>query len=63
VGEIVDFQFTDIDHIYDTFVFNSISKKIIDAFWFNLQRKSPKRKSKSKSKSPKSKSLKSKSPK
>jgi 8-oxo-dGTP pyrophosphatase MutT (NUDIX family) len=73
VGEIVDFKFTDIDHIYDTFVFNSISKKIIDAFWFNLQRKSPKRKSKSKSpkrksnsksKSPKSKSnSKSKSPK
>ena len=71
VGEIVDFQFTDIDHIYDTFVFNSISKKIIDAFWFNLQRESPKRKSNSpkrkrksnsKSKSPKSNS-KSKSPK
>ena len=71
MGEIVDFQFTDIDHIYDTFVFNSISKKIIDAFWFNLQRESPKRKSnspkrksksKSKSKSPKSKT-KSKSPK
>ena len=37
-------------------------KKIIDAFWFDLQRKSPKRKSKSKSPKRKSKS-KSKSPK
>jgi hypothetical protein len=40
MGEIVDLQFTDINHIYDTFVFNSISKKIIDTFW---QGKSPRR--------------------
>ena len=54
LGEIVDLKFTDINHIYDTFIFNPISKKIIDASII-VKSSSPKR-SKSSPKRSKSKS-------